>query len=183
MALQKIDGSMIGEVDDPRSGFQLIRRAMIHRYFRKHGIEYNPLMAMNHLISICEVRSITPKMIAEFIIGPGALNPQVNEQENRIKQLETLVESMAKASGIDVDKLLNEAKEEPEQPVSFEEMDMASLRKLCTTMGITMERTDSKDNLIEKIKAHGKDTAELDERDPEASTASTSRRAFGISVG
>ena len=182
MALQRIDGSMIGEVEDPRSGFQLIRRAHIHKYFRDNQIEYNPIMNMQHLISICEVRNITPQMIAEHILGPGVLDTKAYEQENRIKMLEDLVAQLAKANGIDPDKLVDEITPEPEQPVDYKDMEMSSLRKMCTTLGIKMERTDTKESLIEKLEAHGKDAFELDERNPETSDTAEAGRAFRVPV-
>jgi len=182
MALQKIDGSMIGEIDDPRSGFQLIRRSWIHKYFRDHGIQYNPTLAMQHLISICEVREITPEMIARNAAGPQALNPQVTQQEQRIAQLEKLVEAMAASANVNVDELLNQEEPEQEPLMDYREMDMASIRKLAKTLGITAERTDSKEQLIEKIEEHGKDTPELDERSSEAQSTPETGRAFSVAV-
>ena len=182
MALQKINGSMIGEVDDPRSGFQLIRRAWIHRYLRDKGIAYNPKLAMQHLISICEVREITPEMIARHVSGPAAINPAVNAQEQKIEQLERLIKAMAAAGNIDIDTLDLSDKTVPNEPMDYRDMDMASIRKMAKTLGVVAERTDSKDQLIEKIEAHGKDTIELDERSPEAESATEAGRAFRVSV-
>jgi hypothetical protein len=163
MALQRLQGGVTGrEVEDPRSGFDIIRRAWIHKYFREYSIPYNPVLAKQHLLSICEVRGITPRMVAECVVGPGALSPAVSAQEKRIAELERLVEKMAVASNVDLDTLDKEVTLQPD-PVDYMDMDMASVRKLAKTLGITAERTDDKPTLIGKIESYGKDTPKLDE--------------------
>jgi len=182
MALQRVDGSMLGEIEDPRRGFELIRRSWIHKYFRDKGIEYNPIMAKQHLVSICEVRGITAKMIAEYIAGPDVLNPQISIQEKRIAELERLVEALAKSSGESVDSLLEKDLDEVPEPMDYKEMDMASIRKLAKTLCVSADRTDTKEILIEKIEAYGKDTAELDKRSPQAEQSPNGNESFKYAI-
>lgn len=178
MALQRLQGGLRGnEVEDPRAGFDLIRRSWIHHYFREKGISYNPKLAKQHLISICEVREITPVMIATFKAGPGYLDPQVSAQEERIKQLERLVEKMAVASNVDLETLDKEVDIQPD-PQQYTDMDMASIRKLAKTLGVQAERTDDKATLIEKIEAYGKDTIKLDERSSGSDEPNQDRESF-----
>jgi hypothetical protein len=137
---------------------------------------------MQHLISICEVREITPEMIARNAAGPNALNPQVSQQEQRIAQLEKLVEAMAASANVNVDELLNQEEPEKEPLMDYREMDMASIRKLAKSLGVVAERTDNKEQIIEKIEAYGKDTPELDERGSEAQPTPETGRAFSVAV-